>query len=195
MALAVAARASPVTVLTIGHGRRAIEELIGVARAHGVHRIVDVRRYPASRMNPQFGRDALARALDEAGIEYFFEGDALGGRRVPSATSRNTALRSAPFRGYADHMETEEFGAGVDRVLALAAAAPTAVMCAETVPWRCHRFILSDALLARGARVVHLIDEKPGRPHALSESARIEGTRVVYDGRAPGEAELPFPES
>src|SRR5262249_25634980 len=132
---------------------------------HGVKRIVDVRRYPASRMNPQFGRDALARSLADARIEYLFEGDALGGRRVPSASSKNTALRSAPFRGYADHTETAAFRAGVDRVLALAASAPTAVMCAETVPWRCHRFILSDALLARGARVMHLIDAKPGRPH------------------------------
>jgi uncharacterized protein (DUF488 family) len=183
-------------VRTVGHGARPIGELIEVLASFGIHRLVDVRRYPGSRLHPHFGRDALAASLEKAGIEYVFEGEALGGRRSPSPGSRHTAVRSAQFRGYADHMETEEFRSGRDRLLAMARETPTAVMCAETLPWKCHRSFLSDALVARGAAVTHLLRPGEAREHSLSAAARVEGESVVYDragkGSASGGARLPF---
>ena len=159
---------------------------------------MDVRRYPGSRRLPHFGREALARELERAGIEYVFEGEALGGRRLPSPRSRHTALRSAAFRGYADHMETETFRGGCERVLAAARDSATSVMCAETLPWKCHRFLLSDALVARGAKVVHLIRPGESREHELSPDAHVAGATVVYDRGArasdPSGPTLPFPD-
>lgn len=153
---------------------------------------MDVRRYPGSRRHPQFSRDALASALAAAGIEYAHE-PGLGGRRAARPDSPHTAWRVDAFRGYADHMETPEFGAALDRLIHRAGERPTAILCAEAVPWRCHRRLISDALVARGHEVRHIL--APGRAdrHELDANARVEpGGRLVYAGPEPVQADL-FP--
>ena len=169
---------------TIGHSRRSLAELVALLRAHGVSQVIDVRRYPRSRRHPQFDVAALARDLPVAGIAYAHS-PGLGGFRRPRVGSVNTGVEPA-FRGYADYMETDEFAAAVDGLLAAARERPTAIMCSEAVPWRCHRSLLSDALVARGVEVRHILGPGPAEPHTLTAGARVEGTRVVY----PGEPDL-----
>ncbi|NIQ55866.1 MAG: DUF488 family protein, partial [Gammaproteobacteria bacterium] len=142
------------TIYTIGHSTRGADELIDLLREHGVTRLVDVRRFPTSRRHPHFSRDPLAAALEGVGIDYAHEGD-LGGYRTPRQDSPNTAWRARGFQAYADHMETEGFRAALERLEEAAERAPTAIMCAEAVPWRCHRQLIADALVARGHRVIH----------------------------------------
>ena len=147
-------------------------------RGAGIKTLCDIRRYPMSRRNPHFNADRLAASLHELGIEYrHFE--SLGGRRAPDAASVNTAIREEQFRGYADHMQTPEFNDALSQVLLLAAECPTAVMCAEALPFKCHRSLLADAATARGVRVVHLIGASQ-REHELSKYARVEDERVTY---------------
>jgi uncharacterized protein (DUF488 family) len=169
-----------VTVYTLGHSTRTPEALIALLAEHGIGGIADVRRFPASRRHPHFAREALARSLAAAGVRYDWL-PALGGRRPTRSDSPHVAWREASFRGYADHMDTPEFGEGLARLQALAAERPTAIMCAEAVPWRCHRQLIADALVARGATVLHVIDGQAARPHALSRLARLDGDRIVYD--------------
>ena len=169
-----------VTIFTIGHSTRTAEELLALLAAHELGGIADVRRYPASRRHPHFARDALAATLATAGVAYHWL-PALGGRRAARPDSRHVAWREAAFRGYADHMETPEFQDGLSALLAFAAERPTAIMCAEAVPWRCHRQLIADALVARGVTVLDVLDAGPPRPHGLSRHARLEGQRVVYD--------------
>lgn len=157
-------------VFTIGHSTRSIEEFIALLRGNGVTRIVDVRRFPGSRRHPQFGRDTLPASLADAGIGYRHE-EALGGRRAsdPSAgPSPNTAWRVAAFRAYADYMATPPFRAALERLMRDAADGRPAIMCAEAVPWRCHRRLITDALLARGVPVLDIIG--PGRAEAAGLS-------------------------
>jgi uncharacterized protein (DUF488 family) len=170
-----------VTVFTIGHGARDIDGFLDLLRGAGVRRLVDVRTAPGSRKHPQFGRDALAASLAGVGIEYGWEGEALGGWRRARPDSRHTALRSSGFRGYADHMETEAFRTARDRLVEGSAHIATAVMCAESLWWRCHRRLLADALLAAGCEVRHIMDGPRLGPHRLSSQARIEGDLPVYD--------------
>jgi uncharacterized protein (DUF488 family) len=172
------------TVYTIGHGNRAIGELVGLLGEAGIECLVDVRAYPASRRHPQFSRDALDRSLAEAGIRYVWEGKSLGGRRKAASDSPHVALRSAGFRAYADHMETEDFRAGLGRLLELAGAGRTAIMCAERLPWECHRNLISDSLAARGIQVLHLMGPGESRAHALNPIARQDGERLIYDAGA-----------
>ena len=167
---------------TAGHGARPAEDFVALLRSASIRQVVDVRAYPQSRRNPQFGQARLAAALDAAGIGYSHEGD-LGGFREPRPASPNVAIDK--FRGYADHMRTPEFVAALDRVLASSARAPTAVMCAESVPDACHRRYLSDAATARGWRVLHLLPGGEQRPHSLHPKARIAGDLPVYDGAGP----------
>lgn len=155
---------------TVGHSTRGREEFIDLLRAAGVTLLVDVRRHPRSRRHPHFSREALSRALDEAGIAYRHEED-LGGHRAPVPGSPNTAWREEAFRGYADHMATAAFQAALGRVLA--APPGTAVMCAEADPLHCHRRLLADALVARGARVVHLLAPGRSSEHAFHPRARV----------------------
>ncbi|MGH2766182.1 MAG: nitroreductase family deazaflavin-dependent oxidoreductase, partial [Actinomycetota bacterium] len=158
-ALPVALDPAPtVTMFTIGHGARDAETFLELLRGAGVRRVVDVRTAPGSRKHPQFGRDALTATLTHTGIDYVWEGEALGGWRRARPDSRHTALRSPGFRGYADHMETEVFGAARDRLIASSREIPTAVMCAESLWWRCHRRMLADALVAAGCEVRHIMD-------------------------------------
>ncbi len=144
------------TLHTIGHSTRPADVFTGLLRTHGIVTLADVRSVPRSRHNPQFDRDALATGLEAVGIAYAHL-PALGGMRRPRPDSVNLGLRSAGFRGYADHMQTDEFRRGLERLEAMAAAGATAIMCAEAEPSRCHRGLLSDALLVRGWRVVHIL--------------------------------------
>jgi uncharacterized protein (DUF488 family) len=168
-------------VYTIGHSTRPIEDFLSLLRQHGVDVLVDIRTIPKSRRNPQYWHDALAASLADAGIAYRAI-PALGGRRKTSPASINTAWRNASFRGYADHMQTAEFAEGLEQLLAIARAGTPAIMCAEAVPWRCHRSLVGDALLARGVEVIDIIGETSARPHALTPWARVEGERVIYPG-------------
>jgi uncharacterized protein (DUF488 family) len=172
-------------VWTIGHSTRALDELIALLRAHGVAAVADVRRFPRSRRHPHFDTDALAQSLPAAGLAYRHH-PGLGGFRRARPDSRNLGLRNASFRGYADYMGTEEFARHLDALLKGAIAAPTAIMCAEAVPWRCHRSLIADALVARGVEVRHILGPARAEPHALTAGARVAGGRVIY----PGEPDL-----
>ncbi|MGH7483563.1 MAG: DUF488 family protein [Longimicrobiales bacterium] len=179
------------TVYTVGHSTREQAELVALLHAHGIRALVDVRRFPGSRRYPQFARDALSRWLPEAGIEYHHEAD-LGGRRKPDPASPNTAWRNAGFRAYADHMSTGTFRDALGRLVERAAVVPTAVMCAEAVPWRCHRRLIADALVAEGHEVRHILSLERADAHALNEFARRVAGRLVYPGtaeRASGRSE------
>lgn len=169
------------TIWTVGHSNRSFDDLVDVLHAGSIAAVVDVRRFPASRRNPQFDRDALATDLPRAGIDYRHE-PRLGGRRRPREDSPNTAWRNAGFRGYADHMLTAEFASALDRLEAMATGCRTALMCAEAVPWRCHRSLIADALTVRGLRVFHLLGGARARAHRLTPFARMSEGRVVYPG-------------
>jgi uncharacterized protein YeaO (DUF488 family) len=164
---------------TIGHSTRSQDELISLLRTFGVSALADIRTIPRSRRNPQFDTAALRAALRPRSIRYMHLPE-LGGLRRPRADSRNTGWRNAGFRGFADHMETETFERGLGRLRALAARAPVALMCAEAVPWRCHRSLVADALAARGAQVEHILGPTRAEPHALTPFAVVEGARVRY---------------
>ena len=171
-------------LLTVGHGTLPGEAFVALLRDVGVELVVDVRRYPGSRRHPQFGREPLAAALRAAGVAYRWE-QALGGRRSPAPDSPNAALRNAAFRGYADHMSTSMFRAALDRVLTEAATRTTAVLCAESLWWRCHRRLIADAaVLAHGVKVVHLGHDGRLTEHAPTDAARTVDGRVVYDASA-----------
>jgi uncharacterized protein (DUF488 family) len=179
-------------LLTIGHGTLLAEELARLLRDASIEGVVDVRSFPASRRHPQFRREAMELWLPESGVEYRWE-PRLGGRRRPRPDSPHLALRVPAFRGYADHMETEEFAAALDDVLADAERRRTAVMCAESVWWRCHRRLVADAaVMLRGASVEHVFHDDRVAPHRPTPEARVEGGRIVYDG---GETTLPLRES
>jgi uncharacterized protein (DUF488 family) len=170
-----------VTLFTVGHGARNIEAFLDLLRGAGVRRLVDIRTAPGSRKHPHFGRDALEASLAGAGVDYVWEGEALGGWRRPRQNSRHASLRSSGFRGYADHMETEDFREARQRLIDGSARLPTTVMCAESLWWRCHRRLLADALLAAGCEVRHIMDGPRLEPHRLSPQARIEDGLPVYD--------------
>src|SRR5262249_22666019 len=170
---------APLRIHTIGHSTRSMDALIEFLRAHDIACLVDVRTIPRSRRHPQFNREAMPAPLADAGISYLHM-PGLGGLRKPRRDSTNTAWRNEGFRGYADHMQTSEFAANVEALLERARGARTAIMCAEAVPWRCHRSLLSDALVARGVEVFHITSATRADPHRLSSFARVDGTRVRY---------------
>jgi uncharacterized protein DUF488 len=167
------------TIFTVGHSTHPIEEFIALLKNYGIEQLVDVRTVPKSRHVPQFNSDALADSLREQGIGYVHL-QALGGLRHAKKDSINTAWRNASFRGYADHMETEEFAKGIDRLIELAKARRTVIMCAEAVPWRCHRSLVGDALLVRGIAVEDIMGATSARPHKLTEFAKVDGQRITY---------------
>jgi uncharacterized protein (DUF488 family) len=176
------------TVFTVGHGTRSGVDFLAVLATASIARVVDVRRHPGSRRHPHFGSDALARWLPDAGITYDFRGDVLGGRRTPSPRSRHGAWREPAFRGYADHLDEPATRAAVLALLDAAARQPTAILCAETLWWRCHRRLIADACVARGARVVHLLSTTSQQDHLLGGFARIgdDGWPVYDVGCLPG---------
>ncbi len=169
----------PPAVLTIGHSTRAIEEFIRLLKAHGVTHVVDVRTVPRSRHNPQFNRDVLPTSLLAAGIGYTHM-PGLGGLRRAKPDSINTGWRNASFRGYADYMQTPEFAAALQDLIELAKQDRVALMCAEAVPWRCHRSMIADALVARGIPAEHIMSEARRDPHSLRTFAKRTGLRVTY---------------
>ena len=170
-----------ITVWTVGHSTRSGEEFTQILLAHGVQVLVDVRSFPGSRRYPQFNRAALAESLQQAGIEYRHE-PRLGGRRTPRKDSHNTAWKNASFRAYADHMESEEFRKGAKDLLELAANARTAVMCAESLWWRCHRSLIADYLKAEGHTVIHILDQNKTEEHPFTSAARIVDGKLSYRG-------------
>jgi len=167
-------------VFTIGHGARPISAFLAVLTEASVSTLIDIRRYPGSRRHPQFGRSALAAVLSDTGIGYEWQGDTLGGRRSRLPSSRHTALREPAFAGFADHMDTPAFRSAVDALVARSDC--VAIMCAETLWWHCHRMLVADALVLRGAQVVHLLEpgkRQPHRPHPTLR--RGEDGWPVYD--------------
>ena len=168
------------TVYSIGHGTARAEDFTRTLVEAGVRTLADIRSAPGSRRNPQFGQKALRDTLAAVGIEYEHL-PGLGGRRKPRPDSAHGGLRVAAFRGYADHMASDEFRAAYDRLRELARIAPTAFMCAETLWWKCHRRLLADRLTADGWTVVQLRVGGPPEPHRLTDAARIEQGRLSYD--------------
>lgn len=169
------------TVLTVGHGTLTAERFAALVMGAQARRVVDVRSFPGSRRNPQFGREEMQRWLPPAGVVYSWIRE-LGGRRRPVSNSKHIALRDPAFRGYADHMATPAFFGGLDELLTMAAEQSTAVMCSESLWWRCHRRLLADHLvLIRDVRVVHLMHDERLTPHVLTNGVRRAGDGLVYD--------------
>jgi uncharacterized protein (DUF488 family) len=169
---------SPIA-LTIGHSTRSLDEFIALLGAHGVSLIVDVRTVPRSRHNPQFNKDALPGSLMEAGIGYVHL-PGLGGLRHAKADSLNIGWRNASFRGYADYMQTPEFEQQIENLIELVKGHRIALMCAEALPWRCHRSLIGDALTVRGIRTEDIMSLTQRRLHTLTPFARVRGTNVTY---------------
>lgn len=178
----------PRLVFTIGHSTRSLAEFVHLLQTHGVAQVVDVRTVPRSRHNPQFNRESLPEALRAAGIGYVHL-PSLGGLRHTRADSPNQAWRNASFRGFADYMQTADFDAGLEQLLNLARQGQVAIMCAEAVPWRCHRSLIADALTARGITVEHITGAGHRQLHTLTPWARVDGQRVSYPaGRQEGKS-------
>jgi uncharacterized protein (DUF488 family) len=167
-------------IWTIGHSTRKIDIFISLLRENGIKLVADVRLLPGSKRYPQFNKEALAQSLGEHGIRYEHFPQ-LGGRRKPQPVSKNNAWRNEAFRGYADHMETEEFRKGIDRLVDLThEAGPTAIMCAESLWWRCHRALISDFLKARGVEVTHIVDLAKTQLHPFTSAAQIVEGKLSY---------------
>ena len=168
-----------IAIWTLGHSTRSWDEFLSLLREHRIERLADVRHFSSSEHVPWANRGNLESTLAAAGIAYEHAVD-LGGYRKARLDSKNLGWRNAGFRGYADHMSTPAFEAALERLLETARSQRTACMCAEAVPWKCHRSLLSDALLARGARVVHILSPGKTQDHALTAFARVHGGRVTY---------------
>jgi uncharacterized protein (DUF488 family) len=180
-------------MMTIGHSTLGIEVFLAALRDNRCSTLVDVRRFPGSRRYPQYGQERLFASLKAAGIRPVWR-EGLGGRREVRKDSVNTAWRNESFRGYADYMQTPEFDREVDWLMKLADFDDAVVMCAEAVPWRCHRSLIGDAVLARGGVVEDIFIQADGmsshKAHAMTEFARVEGVKVWYPGLDSGEARL-----
>lgn len=179
------------TVYTIGHSTRPIKEFIDILKSQAITQLVDIRTVPKSRHNPQYWHDELARSLEQAGIGYTYLA-ALGGLRPKAKHSLNTAWRNQSFRNYADYMQTPEFQDGLTQLCELAHSKTSAIMCAEAVPWRCHRSLVGDALSVRGVNVIDIITPKSIKPHTVTSFAVVDGTTVTYPGEdTPDEKSKP----
>ncbi|MBX3564936.1 MAG: DUF488 domain-containing protein [Sphingomonas sp.] len=172
------------TIFTVGHSTRPIGDFVALLRLYGIETLGDVRTVPKSRYNPQFNADALAASLSEAGIAYV-PMPALGGLRHPHRDSPNGGWRNKSFRGYADYMQSEAFRHAVDALARSGREKRTAIMCAEAVPWRCHRSLVADALGVRGVPVVEILSETSWRMHALTPFAHVEGQTITYPPEQP----------
>lgn len=175
------------SVWTIGHSNRPIAEFVELLQLNGIECVLDVRTVPKSRHTPQFGQDELPASLAAAGIGYR-QMPSLGGLRRPRPDSPNGGWRNTSFRGYADYMQTDAFNAAVDEVAALSRTTRCALMCAEAVPWRCHRSLVADALLVRGVPVYEIIGRQAPRPHKLTPFARVDRQEITYPPEAPAQA-------
>ena len=173
------AKASELTILTIGHSTRTLAEFVELLKAYGATLVVDVRTVPCSRHNPQFNEETLPSTLKPYGVKYIHMPD-IGGLRRPKHDSVNLAWRNSSFRGYADYMQTKEFTDNLLKIIALSRENCLALMCAEALPWRCDRSLLSDALVVRHVKVEHIISSTSCIKHELNEMAHVEGTRITY---------------
>ena len=172
------------SVYTIGHSTRGIDDFLALLAENGIDKLIDVRRYPGSKRYPHVGREQLPSFLQAAGIAYEHV-DALGGRRAPIPNSRNDRWRNEQFRGYADHMDSTEFRQALEKIISDAANQRQAIMCAEAVPWRCHRQLISDALVALGHEVLHIMGPGKADAHRLNPDARIlPDGHLVYSNRS-----------
>lgn len=174
------------TIFTIGHSTLPIHQFIATLKTYGIERLVDIRTIPRSRRNPQFESSALANSLRSDGIQYVHL-SGLGGLRHPRKDSPNTGWRNENFRGYADYMQTQAFENELETLINLSRESRLAIMCAEAVPWRCHRSLVSDALIARGITVIDILTESSYRPHKLTAFAHVNGTQITYP---PDQAKL-----
>jgi uncharacterized protein (DUF488 family) len=170
---------APVIIYTIGHSNHPLEKFIELLTAHAIGLVADVRTIPKSRHNPQYNTDALAASLKEHGIEYR-PMPSLGGLRHPKKDSVNSAWKNDSFRGFADYLQTEGFATGLSDLLTVGQEQRTAVMCAEALPWRCHRSLIADALLVRGVTVMHIMSGTSVKEHALTPWARVQGMTITY---------------
>ncbi len=168
-------------VLTVGHSTRSIEQFLQLLRIYGIRRLVDVRTIPRSRHNPQFNHEALSHALHSRRLHYRHLKD-LGGLRHGKLNSPNVGWQNASFRAFADYMQTPAFEKALEKLIRLAAVERTVIMCAEAVPWRCHRSLIADALSVRGTVVRHIFSPTQSKPHALTPFARVRGLQVTYPG-------------
>ncbi len=181
---------TPLTLYTVGHSNRPIEELLNLLRCTNIRQLVDVRAKPRSERFPQFSGEALREMLTEMAVAYHWAGRHLGGYRQGRSQSLHIALYDTALRAYADHMETDVFARAAGQLLNLARRGPLAVMCAEKNPQHCHRSLIADYLTLQGHRVLHLIDENATEEHLLDARARRESGRLVYDRLAAPELEL-----
>lgn len=170
-------------VFTVGHSTRSLDDFVHLLHLHRVELVVDVRTVPRSRHNPQFSQETLPASLEAARIAYA-QMPGLGGLRHSRQDSANSGWRNASFRGYADYMQTSEFEENLRRLMELASTQRIVLMCAEAVPWRCHRSLIADALLLHGIDVEHIISATRTQPHRLTPWAKVEGNRIVYPGEA-----------
>jgi uncharacterized protein (DUF488 family) len=175
---------SSVRILTIGHSTRPLENFLEILHAHGVTQLVDIRTIPRSRHNPQFNQESLSKSLKDSSISYVLMKE-LGGLRRPKPDSVNMGWRNSSFRGFADYMPTQEFAKGINQLIGLAQNGQAVIMCAEVLPWRCHRWLIADALTIRGVQVEHVMTVKNRAKHSPTKWARIEGDQITYpDDRA-----------
>jgi uncharacterized protein (DUF488 family) len=171
-------------IYTIGHSTHPIDEFIRILNAYEIEKVVDVRTIPKSRHNPQFNEEDLREELQKQGIAYV-RLEELGGLRHTTKASINTAWKNASFRGYADYMQTPEFARALDELIDLGEEKRIAIMCAEAVPWRCHRSLIGDALLIRNRKVEDILSEKSCKPHILSPWAKVDGYQITYPKSEP----------
>ncbi|MBA2350527.1 MAG: DUF488 domain-containing protein [Burkholderiales bacterium] len=164
---------------SVGHGNRSLQEFIALIAP--IRLLVDVRAYPMSRRHPHFSREPLSKALAENGIEYAWQGKELGGLRKPGRESMNTGLNNLSFSAYADHMASPGFATTIDDLVTSAKHAPLALMCAERMPWQCHRYLIADYLIVRGLSVIHLIALDKSQPHRLNPLVRVADRELIYD--------------
>ena len=173
------AKETELAVFTIGHSTRTLDEFIGLLQAYGISLVVDVRTVPRSRHNPQFNKETLPGSLKPFGVKYIHMPE-IGGLRQPKRDSSNLGWRNSSFRGYADYMQTKEFTDNLLKIIELARENRLALMCAEALPWRCHRSLISDALVVRHVKVKHVISATSTITHELNEIAQVEGTKITY---------------
>ena len=166
-------------ILTIGHSTRALDDFVDILRAHTVTQLVDIRTIPRSRHNPQFNQETLSKRLKESAIEYI-PMKQLGGLRHPRADSPNMGWKNLSFRGFADYMQTQEFAESIDQLIGLAQDGQAVIMCAEVLPWRCHRWVIADSLTIRGIQAEHIMTIKKRTKHSLTRWAHVDGTKITY---------------
>jgi uncharacterized protein (DUF488 family) len=167
------------TVFTVGHSNHTLESFIEILKAHGITELIDIRTVPRSRHNPQFNRESLPLSLKEVGIQYRHAAE-LGGLRHPREDSPNTGWHNASFRGFADYMQTAKFEESVQMLIQQAQGERVALMCAEAVPWNCHRSLIADALMVRGIQVEHITSKTHRQPHRFTQWAKTDGTKIIY---------------